>query len=350
MISKKSLIRAGLIALTASAATQTVVAQEYKKIYRLGTSQSVCEGGVKNAEELQDYFAKNPDVIKTILADSGWTGSADALLAAVANGEMQEQAFPQGTKLAWMGSKKDGKYVALPYREWGASTPFEGFALNVKSDCQVYEMVIPKACCNVSLAAVSKDTSAECNPDAANVAPAADTNELDTSAAQDTLPAVSDKAALGLIPFVAAFAGSETRPRFEPAWQMDKKDSSGIYGLKAGLLKELNAKTSLTGALSYYERNGINSGNIYPEDNFAIDLGIERKLSEKAFIGGGIGAWNVDDSDFRDTSLYGLVGGDLGKSKLQWFLEGRVFDSDSDSNDSISDNKMFSAGIRYLIK
>ena len=257
---------------------------------------------------------------------------------------MEEQSFPKGTKLAWMGSKKDGKYVALPYREWAASTPFEGFALNVKSDCQVYEMVIPKACCNVSLAAVSKDMSAECNPDVAKLAPAEETKVV-----EPTAPVVEEPA-LKLIPFVAAFAGSETRPRFEPAWQMDKKDASGIYGVKAGLLQQLSQKTSLTGTVSYYERNGINPGNIYPEDNFAIDLGIERKLSERAFIGGGIGAWNVDDSHFRDTSLYGLVGGDFGKSNLQWFLEGRVFDSDSDTHDSLSDNKMFSAGIRYLIK
>ena len=71
MISKKTLIRAGFIILTASAATQTAVAQEYKKIYRLGTSQSVCEGGVQTVAELQDYIAKNPENVKAILADSG---------------------------------------------------------------------------------------------------------------------------------------------------------------------------------------------------------------------------------------------------------------------------------------
>ena len=89
---------------------------------------------------------------------------------------------------------------------------------------------------------------------------------------------------------------------------------------------------------------------IRPENNFSVDLGLERKLSQSAFIGAGVGAWNVDDSDFRDASLFGIVGGDIGKTKLQWFLEGRVFDSESENLDSISDNKMFSAGLRYLIK
>ena len=348
MISKKSFIRASLVAIAATMAAQAATAQEYKKIFRLGTSQSVCEGGVETPEQLQAYFANNPDIIRTILADSGWSGSADALLAAVANGEMTETSFPQGTKLAWMGSKKNGKYVALPYREWGAATPFEGFSLDVKSGCRVYEMAIPKACCNVSLISVAQDNSAECAPQPAALAPAAAVQKAPEPVVVNE-PIVSKKA-LGLIPFVGLFAGSETRARFEPIWAMDFKDSSGIYGLKGGLIKQLNAKTSLTGTLSYFERTGINDFNIYPEDNLAIDIGLERKLGRSAFIGGGIGAWNIDDSDFRDASLYGLVGGDIGKSKFQWFIEGRIFDSDSETNDSISDNKMFSAGIRYLIK
>lgn len=333
----------GLATMLALSVSGVAHAQEYKKITRLGTSQSVCEGGVETAAQLQTFFANNPDKIRSILADSGWSGDADALLAAVANGEMTEKAFPVGTKLAWMGSKKNGKYVALPYREWAGKQSFAGFELNLKDSCRVYELAIPKACCNVSLISVSDDTSAECAPKPVAVAPV------------EVAPVVVDEpvakeSSLSLVPFFGAFVGTETRPRFETAWQMDMRDSSGLVGLKAGLLKPLNEKTSLSGVLSYYDRNGINGGNVYPENNFAIDFGIERKLSERAFIGGGIGAWNVDDSDFRDTSVYGLVGGDIGKSKLQWFLEGRVFDSDSQNHDSISDNKMVSAGIRYLIK
>jgi len=153
-----------------------------------------------------------------------------------------------------------------------------------------------------------------------------------------------------LIPFIGLFAGSETRPRYEPRWDMDQSDSSGVVGLRAGLLKKLSEKTSLLGQVSYYDRSGINEGNIYPEDNLAIDVGLERKLSEKASIGGGIGAWNVDDSDYRDTSLFAHVVGDIGETSAQWFVEGRVFDSDSETLDSLSDNKMLSLGVRYLVK
>jgi len=296
---------------------------------------------------LQAYFANNPDNIRAILADSGWSGSADALLAAVANGEMTETSYPVGTKLAWMGSKKNGEYVALPYREWAGQQSFPGFAVDVKSGCKVFEMAIPKACCNVSLISVRDDNTGECAPTpiaapAPSVAPATAVANEASSAAK--------AAPLGLIPFLGAFVGTETRPRFETSWQMDMRDSSGIIGVKAGLLKKLSQKTSLSGILSYYDRNGINEGNEYPEDNLAIDFGVERKLSERAFIGGGVGAWNVDDSDFRDASVYGLVGGDIGKSNVQWFVEGRLFDSDSENLDSLSDNKMVSLGLRYLIK
>ncbi len=336
---------AGLaIAVTSLSLSSGVSAQEYKKITRLGTSQSVCDGGVQTAAQLQAFFKNNPEKIEAILADSGWSGSAEALMSAVANGEMTETAFPVGTKMAWMGSKKSGQYVALPYREWAGKQSFEGFAVNVKDQCKIYEMAIPKACCNVSLLAVREDNTGACAPQPV-VAPAQEVAPVAPVVAEEP----EAKKALGLIPFIGAFLGTETRPRFEEAWQMDKRDSSGVVGVRAGLLKELSAKTALTGQLSYYDRNGINGGNIYPEDNFAIDLGVERKLSERAFIGGGVGAWNVDDSDFRDASIYGIVGGDIGKSNVQWFLEGRVFDSDSQL-DSISENKMVSAGIRYLIK
>jgi len=324
--------------------SSTVVsAQEYKKITRLGTSQSLCTGGVQTAAELQAYFAQNPNVIRTVLADSGWSGSADDVLAAVAAGDMIERSYPVGTRLAWMGGKQKGQYMALPYREWAGAQSFPAFQVNVSTDCQVYHIAIPKACCNVSLISVEPDTSSSC------VEPVAVVPEPEPEIVP-VAEAVAEKKALALIPFFGLLAGTETRPRFEEIWQMDMKDSSGVVGLRAGLLKELSEKTSLMGQLTYIDRQGINSFNEYPESSLFLDVGLERKLSERAFIGGGIGAANIDESDFRDASLFGVVGGDIGKSNLQWFLEGRVFDSDSSNLDSLSNNKMFSAGLRYLVK
>jgi len=331
----KCAIAVGLFALVINTAAY---AQQYKKITRVGTSQSVCVGGADTIADLQAFFASNPEAVRSIVRDAGWSGSADDLLAAIANGQVTETAYPVGTKLAWMGAKVNGQYIAHDYREWAGNTSLDAFRVDVSSGCQIHHIAIPKACCNISLISVAPDNSEACNPTPAPVA-----------AAPEPEPVIEKAAPLALIPFFGAFAGSETRPRFEEAWNMDMKDTSGIVGLRAGLIKEISNKTSLFGQLSYYDRQGINEFNVYPEDNIAIDIGLDRKLSEKAFIGGGIGAWNVDDSDFRDLSIFGHVGGDIGASNFQWFLEGRLFDSDSEL-DSISDNKMFSAGVRYLVK
>ncbi len=275
------------------------------------------------------------------MLDSGWTGSADDLIAAVANGSMTERAYPVGTRMLWSGSKVKGAYITKPYRVWAGEKSFEAFQVDLSSGCKVYHIAIPKACCNVSLISVVDDTSSSC------VAPVA---APVIAPAEEAVAPVAKAASLALTPFIAAFIGTETRPRFETNWQMDKRDSSGVIGIRAGLLKELTARTSVLGQVSYLDRQGVNGGNIYPEENFSVDVGVEHKLSQRAFIGAGVGAWDVDDSEFSDASLYGIVGGDIGKTKLQWFLEGRFFDSDSETLDSLSNNRMFSAGIRYLIK
>jgi hypothetical protein len=330
-------ISSALLALTL--ASQVASAQQYKKVTRFGTSESVCAGGVETPQQLQEFFAQNPSKVRELLLDSGWTGSADDLMTAVANGSMTERAYPVGTRMLWSGSKVNGAYVANPYRVWAGEKSFEAFQIDLSSGCKVYHIAIPKACCNVSLISVVDDTSSAC---VAAPAPA-------VAPAEEVVP-VAKEAALALIPFVAAFVGTETRPRFETNWQMDKRDSSGVVGIRAGLLKELTAKTSVLGQVSYIDRQGVNGGNVYPEHNFSVDVGVEHKLSQRAFIGAGVGAWDIDDSEFRDASLYGIVGGDIAKTKFQWFLEGRFFDSDSETLDSLSNNRMFSAGIRYLIK
>jgi hypothetical protein len=316
-------------------------AQQYKKITRFGTSQAVCAGGVETVEELQTFFAKNPNAIKQILDDAGFSGNHQDLVKAIEAGDITERSYPVGTKLAWSSAKVDGSYVAKPFREWAGSKSFEAFQIDLNSQCNVYHIAIPKACCNISLISIEQDTSSACKPAVAAVV---------EEAPAEVASSGDSESKAGLIPFLGLFAGSETRPRFESAWQMDKVDSSGIIGVRAGLLKELTAKTSVFGQASYYDRQGVNGGNVYPENNFAFDLGLERKLSQHMFIGGGLGVWNLDDSDFRDASLFGHIGGDIGKSNFQWLVEGRVFESDSITNDSISDNRMFSAGIRYLIK
>jgi len=345
LINLNNKLTLALVATAMLAASNIVAAQEYIKMTRIGTSESVCLGGIETADQLRDFFAKNPDALTAIAADSGWSGNVSDLANAIATGQLIERTYDIGTRFAWSSAKVRGQYVAKKYREWAGAAPLDAFQVNVSSGCLIHHMAIPKACCNVSLVSVSEDTSAACQPVAAAPAPAP------IAAAPAVEPeAAPIKKALALIPFVGALIGSETRARFETSWSEDVRDTSGITGLRAGLLKEINPKTAIFSQLSYIDRNGINEGNVYPDDNLALDIGIDRKLTERIFVGAGIGAWNIDDSDFRDASLFGHVGGNIGNSNFQWLLEGRVFDSDSETLDSVNDNKLISFGIRYLVK
>ncbi|MBT8114271.1 MAG: hypothetical protein KJP04_02765, partial [Arenicella sp.] len=140
----------------------TVTAQQYKQLSRMGTSEAVCSAGVQNLQQLQQFFNDNSAAVRSILSDSQWAGSADALFAAVAAGNVMEGSYPVGTKMAWMGANVKGQYMAKPYRQWAGSKSFAAYKVNVSSGCQVYEIAIPKECCNISLVSVSPDNSSEC--------------------------------------------------------------------------------------------------------------------------------------------------------------------------------------------
>ena len=337
----KFLLTISTIVIVSFGVQQSAHAQSYKKLTRLGTSESVCVGGIETAEQLQDFFANHPSRVRDIVADAGWAGSADVLIEKVAAGDFVERAYPVGTRLQWMGGNKKGKYVALPYREWAGSESLPAFQVLVTNDCQVHEIVIPKACCNVSLGSVTESTAAECQPEPEPVAVTPPPVEPEP---------VEEVSPLALVPFFGAFAGTETRPRFEFSWEQDVRDSSGIVGLRAGLMKPITDKTSVFGQVSYYERQGVNEGNDFPDENFSVDIGLEHRFHPRTFVGAGVGVWDVDDSDFSEASLFAHIGGDIGASNFQWIIEGRVFDSDSDELDSISNNRAFTAGIRYIVK
>ncbi|MEM7195767.1 MAG: hypothetical protein AAF402_12505 [Pseudomonadota bacterium] len=392
--------------LAITGAMQTAVAQDYTQVTRLGTNEAVCKAGIETREDLQAFFRDDSFTVGQILQDANWPGDQRDLEAAVAAGNFVEKNYEPGSRFDWMGARKKNAGVALPKREWAGADAFAGYEVEVTSQCQVYTMVIPKICCNLALFAtepapvpqpvmnVSSDgnivtactepgnqlmvagadgSSRSVSPGAngcwSGILPAGDyefkaTNPMcsgaDTLASyqvaqleaapapeQPAPPIVQAPKPKTLIPFAGAFLGSETRMRFEPAWDMDMKDSSGVFGFKGGLMKFVNPKTAVFGQLGYVNRRGINEGNVYPDDNLFFDIGVDRTVGEKGFVGVGVGLWNFDDSDFNDESIFIHGGRYIGKSNAQWYVEGRVF---ADDTDDISNNNMYSAGIRYLFK
>lgn len=385
----------GAIGMVLIASIAPASAQIYKDVTRLGTSQAICTPGIESAGELQAFFANNPQAVQNILASAGWSGNAQDLMDAVAAGEFTEKLYAPGTEFEWMSARQGSgspAEVALPYRRWAGSESFAGFEVNVVSNCEQHQIVIPNACCNVSLigstpvavgqpsltTSVSGDTLTVCSDEGAAlklVYPSGQTQTLAldgngcwsgdlpsgsysleaeapgqcgtgmarasaTIAAAPMAPAPE----LGLIPYIGAFYGTETRMRYEEAWDMDMRDSSGVAGIRAGILSPISETLSLFVQGGYINRNGINEGNIYPEDNLFLDIGLEKSIGGSGFVGGGVGVWNIDDGDFDDGSIFVHGGSNIGKTPLQWFIEGRSF------FDDIEDNKMLSAGVRYLFK
>ena len=167
-------------------------------------------------------------------------------------------------------------------------------------------------------------------------------------AAADTEAAHPAAKAAGILPFIAPFIGSETLMRYETSWDMDMRDASGIVGLRGGVKVPLGNDFSLVPALGIQHRTSVNEGNVYPDEGVNIDLGVEKYLTENFFIGAGVGLWDVDDSDYREESVFINIGGGLSES-LEWFAEARGIDSENvDGHDGFGDNKAYNAGVRFL--
>ncbi len=142
--------------LSLLAVSNTYAAKEidgYKQVKKPGgTSQSICRPAISTAEDLKAFANNQRNDLLSILADANWQGDTEAVLTTIDNGDFDEKSYPVGTKLKWMGMRdKTGIPIAAEKRQWTGDKPFEGFELNVTSTCAEHQLVIPKACCNLSL-------------------------------------------------------------------------------------------------------------------------------------------------------------------------------------------------------
>jgi hypothetical protein len=396
-----------ILAMITLGVSQVGIAQDYKPFTVLGTPTSLCRGGVETPEQLQDYFVNNRETVREVLDEANWQGDENDIFNAIASGDFRETSHDPGSRFLWTSEKKKGVGHAKPYREWQGKGPFEAYTLNVTSQCMTHEIVIPKACCNLSLATSSQVTTPSptidiradgdqtkicgapgdmvsiTQADGSVVGPLTldqtgcvsgnyGTGNLEINSTREDncgvgnasksyraaalgagalaaggLGATGAKAAAGLIPFVGLFGGSETRDRHEIAWNKDYKDEASVFGLKAGLIKSLNEKLSAFVQLGLIDRNGYGKGYEVKDKTTFLDLGLDKALGKNGFLGGGVGYWSLDDSDYDDTALFVHGGSTIAGSNAQWFVEGRAFADDLSDIDS---NNMVTAGIRYLFK
>lgn len=311
---------ANLLAASALLASSSAFAQ-YSEVKRLGTAEAVCLGGTKTVEQFQAWTAANKATVNALLSQTVLSGVEDKILTAIATGDLVETQYAPGSTFEFMSSKKKGVPTILPNKIWAGSKSFEGYQIIVSDLQNKYTVVIPKACCNFSLASVESVAT--------------------TGADAGVEDSISASSAKSVIPFVALFGGSERAHRYEAAWGMDKKDTSGLKGARIGAKLKTGEGVYLVPSLGYVNRTSINKHNTYPESSIHVDLGIEKAINSKMFVGAGVGLWNASKSSLslRDPSVFVNLGGVL-SDNLEWFTEARVID------DPKYPESAFGAGVR----
>lgn len=147
-------------------------------------------------------------------------------------------------------------------------------------------------------------------------------------------------------PFFTAFIGNERRwrPGIEDAAVAEgfvHDVSSALAGGTIGYMWPVangsaGVFTQFGGAVNFED-----SGN----SSLFADVGID-KMFDSGFFGGGVGIWDINNSDTRDGTIFVHGGWNL-NPKLQFYLEGRLF---MDMLDMIDNNYIYMGGIRYFFK
>ncbi len=309
----------------------TAFAQDYKTIRTMGISNPVCEGGIDNPAELQKYVTENREDFVNMVATSGWPGDVDSLITQIQNGEFEEAMLPIGTTFEWMGVRRrtTGNADTVTKLRWGGEAPVDAYKIvAVDNAGNTHTFVIPKVCCNLAVLT--------------------QVDEAPVVVDEPEPPVLA--AAPSVIPFIAPFIGYEDRVRDEcPENEGERHGDIGdhqttndgaIAGAILGLLKPLNDKTSLLAQLG----GAYNFDDSTHSTAFA-DIGVNHKVGANGFIGGGVGVWDINDSDNTDGSFFiqgGLNAFETSKGTAQWFAEARAL------FDEPGDNTIFMTGLRFL--
>ncbi|GMR24031.1 MAG: hypothetical protein BMS9Abin37_2520 [Acidobacteriota bacterium] len=147
-------------------------------------------------------------------------------------------------------------------------------------------------------------------------------------------------------PFFTLFAGNERRwrPGIEGAAEVDGFENDVSAALLGGTIGYMWPVAG--GGAGVFTQFG-GAANLKDGENSSLfaDVGID-KMWESGFLGGGVGIWDINNSDTRDGTIF-VHGGFNINPKLQFYLEGRLF---MDMLDMIDNNYVYMGGIRYFFK
>jgi len=148
----------------------------------------------------------------------------------------------------------------------------------------------------------------------------------------------------GIMPFFTIFAGNERRWRAQTEAATANEEfihdrSAALLGGTFGIAYPFaDQGAQVFGQVGFAAnlRDGENS-------SLFADIGVDKNF-EKGFFGGGVGIWDINNSDTTDGTIF-LHGGYNLSDNLQLNLEGRLF---MDMLNMINNNFMYMGGIRYF--
>ncbi len=152
-----------------------------------------------------------------------------------------------------------------------------------------------------------------------------------------------------LDPFFTLFVGNERRWRpgiedasTEGASDFEHDRSAALLGGTFGV-----AYPFADGGAQVFGQGGV-AINLRDSENSSLfaDVGIDKLFEGGAFVGFGVGIWDITHSDTVDGTIF-VHGGWKMNDKAQVFVEGRLFTS---MLDMIDNNYIYMGGIRYFFK
>jgi len=308
------------------------------RIARLGGSQtSFAEGTyIDSQETLRQQFTKYEADIRRILAQHQLDHVADALFETVASGEgITEGAVRPGDDFEWIAWRRRGDPVTTVPVCLTTSEDYDSFDVAVAMDegeqITTYHFTIPKICMNIAY--LGSESAAKPAP------PPPPAPMAEPEPAPEPAPAPE----IGPSGFFGPFIGFENRTR-DLCNCVDDVDS----GL-AGFLGGVRIPAAERSHLLLQAGAAVNLRESKWSTVFA-DVGMEFDVGENGFVGAGVGLWDINDSQMRDTTVFVQGGGhawDWRQHAVQWFVHGRAF-LDSDDVEDLGTDYAILGGLRVM--
>ena len=142
-------------------------------------------------------------------------------------------------------------------------------------------------------------------------------------------------------PLLAPMAGIARRWRPNP----DRDETAPMVGAAGGVMFPLARDTFAP----FVQLGALANTRTGDESTLFADVGADFLFDNGAFLGAGVGVWDINLSDTREASLFVHGGVDTGwrlsGNPVQWFIEGRVFPAHLDMTDN---NYVGLTGIRII--